>query len=233
MLGGEFCAEHSTAEEVAQGRAMANDQDDGETDGASAYDASSRIAASSDAGGLSNGRQRFAQVAPIDSQARARHPFADSDYGIRRHISTAGISIRRRTMAQPRTCTDMPVQRSDDPLLSESSAAAVAVTDWLRSQGVDVGGRPDIRRCDGGMSHLTYRLRYDSHDLVLRRPLPGQGGLQRIRREFALQAALRPHYPVADMVRLCVDQGIVGTPFYVMRYVPGLVPRRRSFAGVA
>lgn len=212
---------------------MANDKDDGDTGVPSAYDGSSWAALSPDADGLTDQLHRFGSPARIDSDAYVRQSFAGPRAAVPRQISTAGISIRRRTFAAPRACAEVPAQRSADPLLSESSGAAVAVTRWLRSEGVDVGGRPDITRCDGGMSHLTYRLRYDAHDLVLRRPFPGQGGLQRMRREFALQVVLRPHCPVADMVRLCVDQGIVGTPFYVMRYVPGLVPRRRSFGGVA
>lgn len=209
------------------------DKDDGDTGRSSAYAGSSEDAISPDGGGPLRGLDRFGSAAWVDSTARTRQWFADPDFASHRQTSTAGISIRRRAFVEPRACTDMPVRRSADPLLSDASGAAVAVTNWLRSEGVDVDGRPDIRRCDGGLSHLTYRLRYDSHDLVLRRPLQGQGGLQRMRREFALQAALRPHYPVADMVRLCADQRIIGTPFYVMRYVPGLVPRRRSFAGVA
>lgn len=125
-----------------------------------------------------------------------------------------------------------PSPRIADPLLSESSGVVRAVTQWLRSEGLEVGGQPEVQRFTGGMSHLTYRLRYDTHDLVLRRPLQAHGGVQRVRREFLLQAALRPHYPVPDMVRLCVDPSVAGAPFYVMNHVAGIVPRRRSFPGM-
>jgi aminoglycoside phosphotransferase (APT) family kinase protein len=232
VLYGRFCAEHSKADAVGQGRAMANDKDDGDTGGSSAYERPSKLAPPPDLGGPPRGLHRLGPAACVDSGTRARL-FADPDSGFRHRISTAGISIRHRQFVEQRAHAEPSPPRSADPLLSEASGAVLAVTNWLRSEGVDVRGRPDIRRCDGGMSHLTYHLRYDAHDLVLRRPLPGQGGLQRMRREYALQAALRPHCPVADMVRLCADQAIVGTPFYVMRYVPGLVPRRRSFGGIA
>lgn len=115
----------------------------------------------------------------------------------------------------------------------QDAALAAALTRWLREQGVDVGGRPQLQRLSGGMSHLTYRLRYDRHDLVLRRPLQAHGGLQRMRREFLLQTALAAHYPVPAMLHLCADPAVAGAPFYLMAHVPGLVPRRRSFADAA
>lgn len=113
------------------------------------------------------------------------------------------------------------------PDLAELGAA---VARWLRTQALDVGRVARIERLAGGLSHLTYRLRCDHHDLVLRRPLHAQGGLQRLRREFALQAALAPHYPVPEMLHLCDDPHIAGAPFYLMRYVPGIVPQRNAFA---
>lgn len=232
VLCGKFCAERSKAEAVGQGRAMANDKDEGDTGGPSAFD-KPEVAPPSEVGASPRGIHRIDPAAPVDSGACARHVFADPDVGFRQRTSAAGLSIRHRQFVVQRARVEPEASRSVDPLLSEASGAGAAITAWLRSEGVDVGGRPDIRRCEGGMSHLTYRLRYDTHDLVLRRPLPGQGGLQRMRREFALQAALRPHYPVADMIRLCADQRVIGSPFYVMRYVAGLVPRRRSFGGIA
>lgn len=141
------------------------------------------------------------------------------------------MSIASLPLRHPRAA-DPPLPRVD-PVLSPFSGTVEAITRWLRSQGVAVEGQPRVQRCDGGMSHLTYRLRYDSHDLVLRRPLQDHGGLQRMRREFGLQRALGGQYPVAEMVRLCADPAVAGAPFYVMRHVPGIVPRRRSFAGIA
>lgn len=146
-------------------------------------------------------------------------------------MDSAGTQLRPGTPpgAPPRWRRPQP--RAADPSLPAASVAAL--TQWLRSQDVEVSGRPEVQRCTGGMSHLTYRLRYDTHDFILRRPLQAQGGVQRMRREFLLQSALRPHYAVADMVRLCVDPGIFGTPFYLMSYVTGIVPRRKTFASFA
>lgn len=120
-----------------------------------------------------------------------------------------------------------------DASAADSPATLRAITAWLRSQDLDVRGRPEVQRCAGGLSHLTWRLRYAEHDLVLRRPRQASGGLQRLRREFALQTALRPHFPVPDTLRLCADARIAAAPFYVMRYVAGIVPRRRTFAVAA
>lgn len=145
----------------------------------------------------------------------------------------AGAHNHVHTHAQPHALTSAAAaERSPqraDAASADIAAMARAVTRWLRTQAVDVGGMPEVERLHGGMSHLTYRLRYAHHDLVLRRPLHAHAGAGALRREFALQSALAADYPVAQTLRLCADPRVAGAPFYLMRYVDGVVAQRRAF----
>jgi aminoglycoside phosphotransferase (APT) family kinase protein len=113
---------------------------------------------------------------------------------------------------------------------------AAAVHAWLAERVPGLGADPpEVTQYAGGASNWTYRLRYPAHDLVLRRPPAGTRARSAhdMGREFAVQSALRPVYPyVPRMVGLCRDESVIGTEFYVMERVPGLIPRRRLPEGV-
>ena len=107
-----------------------------------------------------------------------------------------------------------------------------AVADWLRRQELDpsvagdLAGVPEVRQFTGGASNLTYLLRYPDRDLILRRPPAGQKarGAHDMRREHTIQARLRPVFPhVPRMVALCDDESVVGSEFYVMERIEGLI----------
>jgi aminoglycoside phosphotransferase (APT) family kinase protein len=108
---------------------------------------------------------------------------------------------------------------------------AAAVDRWLRT--IDPGldpALPEVTQYSGGASNWTYRLRYRNRDLVLRRPPAGTKARSAhdMAREFRVQQALKPVFPlVPAMVGLCQDPAVLGTEFYVMERVDGLVPRRR------
>jgi aminoglycoside phosphotransferase (APT) family kinase protein len=52
-------------------------------------------------------------------------------------------------------------------------------------------------------------------------------GAHDMAREFHLQSALSDAYPlVPDMIALCQDEEILGTDFYVMQKLKGLIPRK-------
>jgi aminoglycoside phosphotransferase (APT) family kinase protein len=111
-----------------------------------------------------------------------------------------------------------------------------AVTGWLREQGTDVGGPVEVRQFAGGASNLTYSLRTPTHDLILRRPPTGRKakGAHDMGREFRIQAALKePFGLVADMVAICDDEAVIGSEFYVMQRIDGIIPRRDFPPGVS
>lgn len=110
-----------------------------------------------------------------------------------------------------------------------------AVDGWLRTILPDLHGTPEVTQYSGGASNWTYRLKYPGHDLVLRRPPAGTKAKSAhdMAREYKIQAALAPSYPVVpQMVGLCTDPAVLGTDFYVMRRIEGLIPRTRLPDGV-
>jgi aminoglycoside phosphotransferase (APT) family kinase protein len=110
-----------------------------------------------------------------------------------------------------------------------------AVHDWLVRRVPDLRGTPRVTQYAGGASNWTYRLEYDAHDLILRRPPAGTKAKSAhdMAREYRVQSALAPVYPyVPEMIALCEDQSVIGAEFYVMRRVAGLIPRKNLPRGL-
>jgi aminoglycoside phosphotransferase (APT) family kinase protein len=107
----------------------------------------------------------------------------------------------------------------------------IAVVDpWLKSRVPGLKGTPRVTQYSGGASNWTYRLEYDSHDLVLRRPPAGTKARSAhdMGREFRIQKALAPAFPlVPEMIAFCDDVSVLGSDFYVMRRIDGIIPRRK------
>jgi aminoglycoside phosphotransferase (APT) family kinase protein len=126
----------------------------------------------------------------------------------------------------------------DEPraLRDEDAFDVEAVHSWLaqRLDGLP-SGAPDVRQFSGGASNLTYLLSYPGRDLVLRRPPVGAkaASAHDMRREFRVQDSLRPHYPyVPRMLALCDDPSVIGSDFYVMERLEGMILRGRLPDGV-
>jgi aminoglycoside phosphotransferase (APT) family kinase protein len=96
-----------------------------------------------------------------------------------------------------------------------------------------------FRLLAGGRSNLTYRVDIASsppRSFVLRRPplghvLPTAHDMVREHRVLAALAATQ--VPVARPVALCEDTAVLGAPFYVMEYRPGVVIEREIPVGYA
>ncbi|MGW1295452.1 phosphotransferase family protein [Streptomyces sp. NPDC002533] len=102
---------------------------------------------------------------------------------------------------------------------------------WLERQIEGLSGPvPNVAQFTGGASNLTYRLSYPhlGTELILRRPPVGKQvrSAHDMAREYRIQQALKPAFPFVPTVRaLCQDPSIIGTDFYVMDKVPGLILR--------
>ena len=104
-----------------------------------------------------------------------------------------------------------------------------AVRTWLAAQGTELVGEVEIQQFGGGASNLTYSLRTADADLILRRPPVGKkaAGAHDMGREFRIQSALKgPFGLVPDMVAFCDDESVLGSEFYVMQRLDGIIPRR-------
>ena len=115
-----------------------------------------------------------------------------------------------------------------------------AVDAWLKAQvqaqGKALEGSPELTQFSGGASNWTYRLKYANGDYILRRPPAGTKakGAHDMGREFRVQRALKPVYPVVpSMVGLCEDEAITGSEFYVMERIAGIIPRKNMPKGLA
>lgn len=87
-------------------------------------------------------------------------------------------------------------------------------------------GPSEVVRIGEGQSNVTYRIRRDGADLVLRRgprpPLPPS--THDMIREARMQSVLAAEgFPVPRIRAVCEDDGVLGVPFYVMDHVDGLV----------
>jgi aminoglycoside phosphotransferase (APT) family kinase protein len=102
---------------------------------------------------------------------------------------------------------------------------------WLHENGVTATEAPPrVRLIAGGRSNLTYLLEPGGQaaPLVLRRPPLGHvlPTAHDMSREYRVLSALAgTDVPVPVTVAVCQDADLIGAPFYLMAYVPGLVLR--------
>jgi aminoglycoside phosphotransferase (APT) family kinase protein len=110
----------------------------------------------------------------------------------------------------------------------EDAFDTAAVHGWLSSRVDGLDRVPEVRQYPGGASNLTYLLSYPDRDLILRRPPAGHkaASAHDMRREFTVQEKLKPVYPyVPDVLALCTDPAVIGSDFYVMERVDGIILR--------
>lgn len=92
---------------------------------------------------------------------------------------------------------------------------------------------PQISRLGEGHSNLTFLVRRGSDEWVLRRPPRGDilPGTHEMHREFIVMKAIADAgmpVPVPRAIELCSDAEFIGSPFYLMEYVDGVVVRGAS-----
>ncbi len=108
------------------------------------------------------------------------------------------------------------------------------VTNWLETNVAGARGPFTFDLIAGGHSNLTYRVSASNGErFVLRRPPLGHvlASAHDMSREHRIIAALRDTpVPVAPAVGFCDDPAVNGVPFYVMKFVDGLVIRDRDAA---
>ncbi|XP_063641038.1 acyl-CoA dehydrogenase family member 10 isoform X9 [Pan troglodytes] len=101
--------------------------------------------------------------------------------------------------------------------------------------GIQTTGPLELLQFDHGQSNPTYYIRLANRDLVLRKKPPGTllPSAHAIEREFRIMKALaNAGVPVPNVLDLCEDSSVIGTPFYVMEYCPGLIYKDPSLPGL-
>lgn len=93
------------------------------------------------------------------------------------------------------------------------------------------GGKATVLQFKGGQSNPTYWVGVEGGAggdiaLVVRKKPPGKllPSAHAVEREYRVMRALRgTDVPVPDALVLCEDESVIGTPFFVMRWVPGRI----------
>ncbi len=89
-------------------------------------------------------------------------------------------------------------------------------------------GALEVEQFPGGFSNLTYLLRAEGKEFVLRRPPFGANikSAHDMGREYTVLLHLQPVYNKAPRPLLyCKDEAVIGAPFYVMERVQGVILR--------
>ena len=99
----------------------------------------------------------------------------------------------------------------------------------LRSHFPDVSGPLSVAQFPSGHSNLTYLVCLGDRQMVLRRPPFGSKvkSAHDMSREYHVLSKLHVVYPQAPKALLyCADPLVLGSPFYVMERLPGIILRR-------
>jgi aminoglycoside phosphotransferase (APT) family kinase protein len=105
-----------------------------------------------------------------------------------------------------------------------------ALETWLDDRGIG-SGPVSATLVPGGHSNVTFRLRRDGTDAVLRRPPrpPLATGAHDVVREARLLSALEHSgVPVPRILAVCDSEAVIGAPFVVMEFVDGHVLERAA-----
>lgn len=86
-----------------------------------------------------------------------------------------------------------------------------------------------VKQFPGGHSNLTYLLSSEDEQWVLRRPPFGSKvkSAHDMSREYRILSALKNVFPYGPVpLHFCDDHSVIGSDFYLMNYIQGLVIRR-------
>ena len=106
---------------------------------------------------------------------------------------------------------------------------------YLRASFEGLRGALRVEQFPGGHSNLTYLLKYQDREFVLRRPPFGAKikSAHDMGREYKVLQALEGIYSAAPKAYVhCEDEGVLGAEFYVMERVKGVILRQRPPKGL-
>ncbi|MDQ2803156.1 MAG: phosphotransferase family protein [Pseudomonadota bacterium] len=107
---------------------------------------------------------------------------------------------------------------------------------YLAREGLTLDRDPLPRQFAGGLANLNYLISVDGKLAVLRRPPMGElpAGSYDMGREHRILSRLPDALPfIPRSLHLCTDSAVLGAPFQILEYRPGLVIRERIPPGLA
>ncbi|HAC26004.1 MAG TPA: phosphotransferase family protein [Cytophagales bacterium] len=121
----------------------------------------------------------------------------------------------------------LPIDQPVDVRAGEELPAG-ALQPWLDTHAPQVGQISSIRQFPSGFSNLTYALTATGGEFILRKPPAGANikSAHDMGREFRVLSLLFPHFNrVPKPVALCEDVLVIGSSFYVMERLNGIILR--------
>ncbi len=123
------------------------------------------------------------------------------------------------------------VRKDDDfsgtrPVEERHRIDEVRLDGWLKENVENYQGPLTVLQFKGGQSNPTYRLNTPGRSYVMRRKPFGKllPSAHAVDREFRVIAALgKQGFPVAKAYALCMDDGVIGSAFYVMSMEEGRI----------
>jgi aminoglycoside phosphotransferase (APT) family kinase protein len=109
------------------------------------------------------------------------------------------------------------------------------VETFLKDSIPGLSGSLVVEQFPSGYSNLTYLIRVGARELVLRRPPFGRKAktAHDMGREFRILSALQPVFPYGPKPLVYQeDDSLLGSPFYVMERIRGIILRRNLPAGL-
>ena len=122
------------------------------------------------------------------------------------------------------TAIDQPGQVRD-----ENNFDAARILPFLRECIPSLpDGAVELKQFAGGASNVTYQLSVGARRMILRRPPAGtkpKSGHD-MGREYRVLSQLHPHFPCPRPLAFCEDESLIGSPFYVMEKLDGVILRK-------
>jgi aminoglycoside phosphotransferase (APT) family kinase protein len=107
---------------------------------------------------------------------------------------------------------------------------------YLAGEGLAYDPAEPLRQFAGGLANRNYLVTIDGAPAVLRRPPDGElpPGAHDMRRENHILSRLSKALPfVPEGLHYCADRGVIGAPFQLIAYRPGLVVRGDDMSALA
>jgi len=101
-----------------------------------------------------------------------------------------------------------------------------ALSEYLQDKLEGYTGPLNVQQFEGGQSNPTFLISCGGKKYVLRKKPPGKllPSAHQVEREYRVMKALeKTDVPVPEMLLLCEDDDVIGTPFFIMEYVHGRV----------
>jgi aminoglycoside phosphotransferase (APT) family kinase protein len=110
----------------------------------------------------------------------------------------------------------------------------VGLESFLHQHFPDEDGPLVVKQFPRGHSNLTYFVSLGKREMVLRRPPFGSKvkSAHDMGREYRVLSKLHSAYPAPKALLYCGETSILGTPFYLMERIRGIILRRELPAGL-